>query len=86
MPYGWTRVSSSPQRQRKGEIAAICARNHARLCETQTFYDNGDAQCYALIQINLGGQTDVNKLRNELGAVDWLALVDADEKAAGARP
>ncbi len=86
MPFGWTRMNSSPPRARRGEVHQICAQNHARLCENETFYDNGADYCWALIQIDVGGKTDVGKLRDELESTEWKALVSADEKEDGKSP
>jgi hypothetical protein len=84
VPNYWARIPSSPPERRRDEIADICRRHGARLCENETYYGGSDAECWALIR--LGRQTDVDALMNELRAVEWQGLVDAHEKARGERP
>jgi hypothetical protein len=84
MPFHWTIVPSSPARKRKDDVAAICRRHGGRLVGEQIFFDDMEGRAHALI-----GAPDNATLRailDDLGATEWLGLVDADEKEQGKRP
>ena len=85
MPFHWVRISSSPPKKRRNEVAEICRRHNAKLCENQIFYD--DDNVHALIQTpDDPAQVQALLADPELGALEWLGKVDADEKEAGKRP
>jgi len=79
VPFIWTKVPSSPPRQRRDEVREICRRRGARLCEDQIYYDE-DGVAHALIEVSVH-EAEKNALIEDLGAYDWIVLADADEKA-----
>lgn len=84
MPYHWAKISNSPPKQRRNEVAEICRRHGARLIHNQTFHD-AEGNVFVLID----GPDDEAKwaaLVNELQPFVWTGLVDADEKEAGKKP
>ena len=84
MPFHWIAIRSSPPQQRRDEVEKICRRHDGRLCENQIFYDErGVAHALVKVPDDEGKQRD---LLDELGAQEWLGLVDADEKHNGKRP
>lgn len=83
MPFHWVRIASSPPKQRRDEVAEICRRHNARLCENEIFYDDGDV--HALIEVS-DDAAQQQALLDELNAFEWLGKVGADEKEAGKSP
>ncbi len=84
MPFIWTRIPSSPSRRRRDEVREICTRRGARLCENQTYYD-AEGNAHALIEVSVH-QAELDALLEDLEALSWVGLVDADEQADGAQP
>jgi len=84
VPYHWTSLPSSPPQARRDEVAEICTRHGARLCEGQLFYDHGGT-AHALIEVPSGAAKQ-EALFTELKAHKWVGLVHADGKAAGHKP
>jgi hypothetical protein len=84
VPYHWARIPSSPPKERRTEVAEICRRHDARLCENEIFYDDaGDV--HALIEVP-DDPAKQRALLDELGASEAHGKVNADEKDAGKRP
>jgi hypothetical protein len=84
MPYHWVKIPSSPPRERRNEVWDICHRHGARLCENEIYYDEQD-QAYALVE--LPEEDDrLQSLLEELGAISYAGLVNADERANDIRP
>jgi hypothetical protein len=79
MPYSWLKISTSPPRERRDEVADLCRRHGGRLCERQIFY-NEDGTAFALVEWP-SREEAAQALLEELGATDQVGLVDADEKA-----
>jgi hypothetical protein len=84
MPYHWLVIPSSPPRQRRDEVRAICARHGGRLCENQIYYDE-TSQAHALVELPEDAEQQ-EALLAELRATSWAGLVDADEQQGGVRP
>jgi hypothetical protein len=84
MPYHWARLSSSPPRTRREDVREICRRHDARLSEGQLYYDEHGA-AYALIDLP-ENEDQQQALLEELGADEWVGLVDADEQVERRRP
>jgi hypothetical protein len=84
VPFHWTRLPSSPPRERRDNVREICRRHGGRLCDDQVYYD-AEGQAHALVQLpaDEGAQ---RALLDELEAQDWLGLIDADEKHSGKEP
>lgn len=83
MPFHWVKIGSSPPVQRRNDVAAICRRHDARLCENQIFFDDDDL--HALIEVP-DDHAKQQALIEELGAFEWLGKVTAEEKEAGKTP
>lgn len=79
MPYSWLKIPSSPPRERRDEVADLCRRHGARLCERQTFYAD-DGSTFALVEWPNREEAS-QALLDELGATEHTGLVDADEQA-----
>lgn len=84
MPFHWTRIQASPPKQRRNEVAEICRRHGARLCENDIFFDD-DGDVHALIQVP-DDPAAQKALLDELGASEAKGKVGADEKEAGKPP
>ncbi len=84
MPFHWARIPSSPPKQRRNEVAQICRRHDARLCENEIFYDE-QGVVHALIEVP-DDPTKQQALLDELGADNAVGKVGADEQESGKRP
>lgn len=52
MPYGWTKLPSSPRPDRRNEVRGVVGQakyRPAQLIGNQLFYDNGN--CYGLLRL-----------------------------------
>jgi len=81
VPYSWVKITTSPPRERRDEVADTCRKHGGRLCERQIFY-NEEGAAYALIEWP-NREEAAQALLAELGATDHVGLVDADERAGG---
>jgi hypothetical protein len=84
VPFHWVRIASSPPKQRRDEVRQICQRHGARLCDNEIFY-GGDDSAHALIEVP-DDPAKQQALLADLGAVEAVGKVNADEKEAGKSP
>jgi len=84
VPYHWAKITASPPKQRRNEVAAICRRHDGRLCENQIFFDDA-GNVHALIAMP-DDPAKQQALLDELGALEAVGAVDSDEKEAGKSP
>jgi len=78
------RIPSSEPLARRDDVGHKCATHGARLCEGQTFYD-ANGRLWALIEVP-EDPGRVQALIDDLRAVTWKGLVNADEKSHGKHP
>lgn len=85
MPFHWVKIVSSPPVKRRDDVKKICHAHGADLIGGQIYYDDVEGAAYALVQ-GPDGEQGQSALLDELGALEWLGLVDADQKASGKKP
>jgi hypothetical protein len=84
VPYHWAKITNSPPKQRRNEVADICRQHDAKLIENETYYDDA-GNVFALIK-GPDDEAGQQALRDALQPLEWVGLVDADEKEAGKNP
>lgn len=85
MPFHWVKIGSSPPVKRRNDVKKICNDHGADLIGNQIYYDESVGTAFALVK-GPDGEQGQQDLLNALAALEWIGLVDADEKAAGKKP
>ena len=85
MPFHWVKIVSSPPVKRRDDVKKICHDHGADLIGGQIYYDDAEGAAYALVE-GPEGEQGQRELLDALGSLQWVGLVDADEKAAGKKP
>lgn len=85
MPFHWVKIGSSPPVKRRNDVKKICNDHGADLIGNQIYYDEAVGTAFALVK-GPDGEQGQQDLLNALAALEWIGLVDADEKAAGKKP
>ena len=85
MPFHWVKIGSSPPVKRRDDVKKICHDHGADLIGGQIFYDDEEGVAFALVEGPQGEQAQ-SELLAALGALQWVGLVDANEKESGKKP
>ena len=85
MPFHWVKIVSSPPVKRRDDVKKICHDHGADLVAGQIYYDDAEGTAFALVE-GPDGEKEQQALLDALDALQWVGLVDADEKAAGKKP
>lgn len=62
MPFGWTRIPSSPRTERRGEVQQIVGRfasKGAKLVGNEIYFDNGECLCLLKLPPNAKDEQDL---------------------------
>jgi hypothetical protein len=85
VPFHWVKIVSSPPVKRRDDVKKICHDHGADLIGGQIFYDDEEGSAFALVK-GPEGEQGQSELLAALGALEWVGLVDANEKESGKKP
>jgi hypothetical protein len=85
VPFHWVKIVSSPPVKRRNDVKKLCNDHGADLVGGQIYYDDEEGSAFALVK-GPDGEQEQKALLDALQSLQWIGLVDADEKEAGKKP